>query len=326
VGYNVFVTRRIPEAGLDILRGVCSTLEVSAEDRALTAGELLRGVKARDGVLTTLDDVVDRKVIDAALPTVKVFSNYAVGFNNIDVVTATRHGIAVTNTPGVLTDATSDLAWALLFSAARRIAEADRFTRGGRFRGWAPMMLLGADITGATLGVVGAGRIGEAFALKSKGFGMKVLYCDPRANGKLETELGAKRAALDELLREADFVSLHVPLTDETTRLIGGRELGLMKETAVLVNTSRGAVVDEGALVEALRARKIAAAGLDVYEEEPKLHRGLDDCENAVLAPHIGSATTETRGRMSLMAARDLVAVLEGKTPEHCVNSEVFKT
>lgn len=323
MSFNVYVTRKIPEAGLDLLREACGTVAVNPQDRVLTREELVEAVRGRDGVLCLLTDTVDAAVLDAARGA-RVFANYAVGFDNIDVAAATARGIAVTNTPGVLTDATSDLAWALLFSAARRIPEADAFTRAGRFNGWAPMLLLGADITGRTLGIVGAGRIGTAVALKSAGFRMRVLYTDPCVNDALETAVGARRVPLDQLLAESDFVSLHVPLASGTTHLIGAAELRRMKPTAVLVNTSRGPVVDESALVEALRTGTIAAAGLDVYENEPALAAGLVDLPNAVLAPHIGSATIETRTRMAVMAAENVVAVLRGDRPANCVNPEVF--
>lgn len=321
---KVFVTRPIPEAGLDVLRRAGATVEVNPQDRVLTRAELLAAVRGRDGVLCLLTDRIDAAVMDAAKGC-RVLANYAVGYDNIDVPAATARGIAVTNTPGVLTDATSDLAWALLFSAARWIVESDAFTRAGKFTGWAPMLFLGADITGRTLGVIGAGRIGTAVALKSAGFRMQVLYTDAVANATLEQEVGARRVPLDDLLRESDFVSCHVPLTSETRHLIGRAQFAMMKRTAVLVNTSRGPVVDEVALVEALRSGTIAAAGLDVYEAEPRLAPGLADLPNVVLAPHLGSATVETRAKMARMAAANLVAVLSGERPANCVNPEVLE-
>jgi glyoxylate reductase len=320
---NVYVTRRIPEAGLDLLRQACERVDVNPEDRVLSRPELLAAVRGRDGVLCLLTDTIDAEVLEAARGA-RVFANCAVGYDNIDVAAATQGGIAVTNTPGVLTDATSDLAWALLFAAARRIAEADRFTRAGRFVGWAPMLLLGGDITGRTLGRVGAGRIGAAVARKSAGFRMRVLYADPNVNEALEREVGARRVPLDHLLAESDFVSLHVPLTPETQHLIGADQLRRMKPTAVLINTSRGPVVDEAALVEALRAGTIAAAGLDVFEKEPALTPGLTEAPNVVLLPHIGSATVGTRTKMATMAATNLVAVLEGRRPPNGVNPEAL--
>lgn len=325
MAFNVCVTRRIPDPGLALLREHCDPLDINAEDRVLARAELLEMVQGRDGVLCLLTDTIDAEVFDAAGSQCKVFANYAVGYDNMDVAAATSRGIAVTNTPGVLTDATADLAWALLFAAARRIVEADRFTREGLFGAWGPMMFLGGDITGSTLGIVGVGRIGSAVAERAVGFRMEVLYSDVRDNPKLERRVCAKRVALDTLLRESDFVSLHVPLSDETRHLIGERELSLMKPTAYLINNSRGPIVDEKALVKALRARRIAGAGLDVYEEEPKLAAGLAELDNVVIVPHIGSATTGTRGKMAEMAASNLLAVLRGERPPNCINPEVLK-
>jgi len=324
MGFNVFVTRLVPEPGMKVLRRNCERMDVNPQDRVLTREELLEGVRGRDGVLCLLTDTIDAEVFDAAKGA-KIFANYAVGYNNIDVDAATARGIAVTNTPGVLTDATSDMAWALLFSTARRIAEADRFTRAGRFKGWSPMLFLGGDITGKTLGILGAGRIGTAVGLKSVGFRMNVLYADPVQNADLEEKIGARRVDMDTLLKESDYVSVHVLLNEETRHLIGERELGLMKKTAYLINTSRGPVIDEEALVRALRDGQIAGAGLDVFEDEPALKPGLADLPNVVIPPHIASATIETRGKMAQMAATNLVMMLQGKTPPNCVNPEVLK-
>lgn len=315
MGWNVLVTRVIPQAGIDILQKNCEIVDINPEDRVLTHAELIDGVKGRDGILCLLTDTIDDEVFAAAAPPCKVFANYAVGYDNIDVEAARKRGIRVTNTPGVLTDATADMAWALLFAAARRIVESDKFMRTGNWQGWGPMQFLGQDITGRTLGIVGAGRIGTNFALKSTGFKMKLVYTDPVPNPDLESKLGARKIELDDLLRISDFVSIHIPMMPETTHLIGKRELGLMKPTAVLINTSRGPVVDEAALVEALRAEKIAAAGLDVYEGEPKAAPGLLELDNAVTCSHIASATIETRGKMAAMAAENLIAVLQGKEP-----------
>ena len=323
MSWNVFVTRRVPQAGLDMLYAPCETVEVNPEDRVLTREEILASVQGRDGVLCLLTDTIDDEVFEAARGA-KIFANYAVGFNNIEVEAATRRGIMITNTPGVLTDATSDMAWALLFAAARRMVESDRFVREGRFEGWGPMLFLGGDITGRTLGLVGAGRIGAAVARKSVGFRMKVLYTDTVRNEALEQEIGAERVKLEELLKASDFVSIHVPLMPETVHLIGAEQLALMKETAYLINTSRGPVVDENALVEALKARKIAGAGLDVYENEPEMAPGLAELDNVVLAPHIASATVETRTKMATMAAGNLLAGLRGEIPPNLVNPEVL--
>ncbi len=322
--YKVSVTREIPDPGIPIVREIAPDARINPDDRVLTRGELLDYVRGCDGVLCLLTDPIDAEVLDAAGPQCRIFANYAVGYNNIDIAAATARGIMVTNTPGVLTDATADHAWALLFSVARRIVEGDAFMRAGKFEGWGPMMFLGGDITGKTLGIVGAGRIGAAMALKSRGFGMRVLYADVARNEELESDLGAQWVDLDTLLAESDFVSLHVALTPETVHLINAERLGKMKPTAYLINTSRGPVVDEIALVDALTSRRIAGAGLDVYEDEPAMKPGLADCPNAVIVPHIASATNWTRSKMAEMAATNLVAGLKGETPPNLVNPEVL--
>jgi lactate dehydrogenase-like 2-hydroxyacid dehydrogenase len=311
---------------MEMLKAACDTVDVNPHDRPPTKQEIIAAVKGkkRDGLLCLLCDPIDREVIDALGPIVKGIADYAVGYNNIDVARATELGIPVSNTPGVLTHATSDLAWALLFAIARRIVESDKYTRAGKFSGWAPMLHQGADVAGATLGVVGAGRIGTAFALKSRGFDMKILYCDRSRNETLETEIAARRVDLDTLLRESDFVSLHVPLVPETHHLINAEKLALMKPGAFLINTSRGPVVDEAALVAALREKKIAGAALDVYENEPAIAPGLTELDNVVMVAHIGSATTTTRAKMARMAAADLIAMMKGDRPQNCVNPEVY--
>jgi D-3-phosphoglycerate dehydrogenase len=320
---KVYVTRRLPQPALDRLEEVFE-MEVNPEDRVLTRAELLENVKKCDVLLCLLTDTIDAEVMDAN-PKLKGISNYAVGFNNIDVGAATARKLPVCNTPGVLTETTADMAWALMLSAARRIVESDVFNRAGKFKGWGPMMFLGYDIYGKTLGVVGAGRIGDAVARRSVGFNMKVLYYDVVPNTKLEQDIGAKRVELDELLKEADFVSVHVPLMPETTHFIGEHELKLMKKTAILVNNSRGPVVDEKALVEALKNGEIAYAGLDVFENEPELAPGLAELDNVVLTPHTSSATTETRTKMGLLAAENAIAIIEGRRPPHIVNPEVLE-
>jgi lactate dehydrogenase-like 2-hydroxyacid dehydrogenase len=255
----------------------------------------------------------------------KIIANYAVGYDNIDVKAATAKGIVVTNTPGVLTDSTADMAWALLFSITRRIVEGDRLTRAGKFTGWAPMLLLGGDLVGKTLGIIGAGRIGTAMAMRSRGWNMRILYTTQSSrNAVLEETLGAKRVDLETLLKESDFISLHTPLSEKTRHLIGSREFSIMKRTAYLINTGRGAVIDEVALVNALRNKQIAGAGLDVYEEEPKLKPGLAELDNVVLTPHLGSATVETRTKMSLMVAENIIAVLNKQKPKNCINPVVI--
>ena len=322
---NVFVTRTIPKEAIKLLEAHCAEVEVHEGEGILSKEELLESVQGRGGILCCLTERIDADVLEAAAG-VKGIANVAVGYDNIDVAEATRRGIPVSNTPGVLTDATADLAWALLFAVARRIVEADRFTRAGKFKAWGPMMFLGGDITGKTLGIIGTGRIGTAVAMRSRGFGMRVVYHDLVENVELERELGARRAALEELLGESDFISLHVNLTQETRHLIGERELSLVKPTAYIINTSRGAVIDEGALVAALQEGRVAGAGLDVYEDEPRLTPGLTELDNVVLLPHIGSASVATRTRMALMAAENLLAMLKGERAPNCVNPEVYET
>jgi glyoxylate reductase len=324
---KVLVTRRIPEEGLGLLKGKVQ-LDLWEEDRVIPRSSLLKRVKGVEGLLPLLTDTIDGAVMDAAGEQLKVISNYAVGFNNIDVEAATKRGVMVTNTPGVLTASVSEHAIALLLATARRVAESDRFTRAGQYKGWAPLLLLGSELEGKTLGIVGLGRIGSRVAeIAVRGFGMKVLYCDPKKNRQFEKKLKAKFCKnLPTLLREADFVSLHVPLLPSTRHLIKAKELRLMKKTAYLVNTSRGPVVDEKALVKALKERWIAGAALDVFEREPKLAPGLARLDNVVLTPHTASATLETRGAMARLAAEGLLEALSGKTPKNLVNKEVLRT
>lgn len=323
---SIYVTREIPEGGLRMLRETFGAFDINSENRVLTREELIKNVRGRDAVLSLLTDKIDAEVFDAAGPKCKIFSNYAVGFNNIDVPEASKRNIMVTNTPGVLTDATADLAIALLFSAARRIVEADSFTRAGKFNGWGPMLFLGCDITGKTLGIIGAGRIGSNVAEKmGRGFGMKILYTDKFGNSELERSVGARKVDLSTLLMESDFISVHVNLTEETKHMIGEREFSLMKPTCVFINTSRGPVVDESALVQALKEKRIFSAGLDVFENEPRLAEGLTQLPNVVIPPHVASATFWTRTRMAEIAAQNLIDALEGRMPEFCVNKEAIK-
>ena len=317
---NVLVTRRIPDESIGMLEAACGVVDVNPHDRAMTRAEFLEAVQGRDGLLCLLTEDIDDEVLDIS-PGLRGVAIYAVGYNNIDVDACTRRGIPVSNTPGVLTDTTADIAWALMFAAARRVAEGDRYVRSGRFTGWGPLLMLGSDVTGKTLGIVGAGRIGTATARRAAGFSMPVVYASRKRNATIEST-GARYLPLDDLLRESDFVSLHVPLTPETTHLIGARELDLMKPTAYLINTTRGPVVDEKALVQALRNGLIAGAGLDVFEREPELEPGLADLENAVILPHVGSGTVATRLRMGNMAAANLIAMVNGEDPPNCVNPE----
>lgn len=317
---KVIVAREIPATGLRLLRETDYEVTVLSEDPP-SRDELLDAVPGAAALLTTVTEKVDAGILDAAGDTLRVIANMAVGYDNIDVEAATERGVTVTNTPGVLDETTADTAFMLLLAAARRLGEAERLVRAGRWRGWGPRQLTGPDVSGKTIGIVGMGRIGEAVARRARGFGMEVLYYARSAKPEAETELDAERRDLEDLLRESDFISVHTPLTDDTHHLIGGRELSLMGESAVLVNTSRGPVVDEAALAAALAGSRIFAAGLDVYEEEPKVHTGLLELDNVVLAPHIGSASIETRDRMAGMSAENIVAVLNGETPANPVNA-----
>lgn len=321
---KVFVTRVIPEEALNIIAGCCDHEVWESETQAVPRSVLEAKAEDVDGLYTLLTEKVDKPLLDIA-PRLKVVSNMAVGFDNIDVDECTKRGILVCNTPGVLTETTADLAWALLMAAARRVTEAERFLRENKWTTWSPMLLTGMDVYGATLGIVGFGRIGQAVARRAKGFGMKVLYYSNTAKPDLEASMGVERATLEDLLRTSDFVSIHVPLTEETRGMIGWRELSMMKQTAVLVNTARGQVVDEQALCRALKEKRIFAAGLDVFDREP-LPAGspLRELDNVVLLPHIGSASVATRTKMAVMAARNLTQALSGERPEHIVNPEVL--
>jgi glyoxylate reductase len=318
---RVFITQPIPEPGPSLVAAVADGVEMSAHDGPLPPEALRAAVAGRDAVLCLLTDRVDAAVLEAARGC-RVVANMAVGFNNIDVAAATRLGIMVTNTPGVLTEATADLTWALILGVSRRVAEGDGEMRAGRYKGWGPLYMLGGDVTGATLGLVGPGRIAVAVAERARGFRMRLLYCGRRPSPDMDA-LGARQVALEELLAESDFVSLHVPLSAETRHLIDAAALARMKPTAYLINTARGPVVDEAALVAALRAGRIAGAGLDVYEDEPRMAEGLADCPNTVLLPHLGSATVATRAAMARMAAENVVAALRGGRPPNLVNPEV---
>lgn len=320
---KIFVTRNLPGRALDRLSERYE-VEIYPGDSPIPGEELLKKVKGKDGLIPLLTDKVDKAVMDRG-DNLKVISNYAVGYDNIDVEEATKRGIVVTNTPGVLTDATAELGWALLLTCARRTAEGDKFCRQGKYKGWSPTLLLGMELQGKTLGIIGAGRIGTEFVKKGSGFGLKTLYSDEFRNEYLEQEFGAKRVKLETLLREADIVSVHVPLIPSTLHLIGERELKIMKRTAILINTSRGPVIDEKELRKALKEREIRGAGLDVYENEPEIPKELAELENVVLLPHIGSATEEARVKMADLAVENMLAALEGKRPPNLVNPEVFR-
>ncbi len=294
-------------------------------EEAIPRDRLLREIAGKVAAITLLTDKVDDELLDAAGSDLRIVANYAVGFDNIDVDACTRRGVMATNTPEVLTETTADTAWALMMAAARRVAEGDRFLRSGAPWIWGPEMMLGRDIHGKVLGIVGFGRIGQAVARRGKGFGMSVRYHDPfRPSSEVERELNAEYRELDELLAESDFVSVHVALTPETRHLFDRERLRRMKPTAVLVNTSRGPVIDEAALVEALREGDLFAAGLDVFENEPEVHPGLLELDNAVVIPHLGSATVETRDAMGFLAVENVEAALAGRRPPTLLNPETW--
>jgi glyoxylate reductase len=298
---------------------------VFPEDRLISRRELLLNVRGVEALLPILTETIDAEVMDAAGPSLRIIANYAVGYNNVDVAAATARGIPVTNTPGVLTETTADLAWLLLMSAARRAGEGERFLRAGRWESWAPMLLLGTDVHGKTLGIYGMGRIGRAMARRARAFDMRVIYHDTqRLTTEDEQNLGVAYTDMPGLLAESDFISIHAPLTPETRHAFDADAFRAMKPAAILVNTARGPIVDEAALAAALQSGEIAAAGLDVYEDEPAVHPGLAACENAVLLPHLGSATLETRTRMAQIAADNIIARLRGERPPNCVNPEVL--
>jgi gluconate 2-dehydrogenase len=319
---RVLVTREVFDETLDYLRDACD-VEANQEDIALTPDELRRRAADKDGVVCSLTDRIDAQLI-AECAKLKVVANIAVGYNNIDVAACTARGVMVTNTPGVLDDSTADLAWTLMLGAARRITEVERRVRNGEWTGWRLKQWLGTDVHHATLGIVGMGRIGQAIARRAAGFDMRVLYHNrSRVADDIEQRLGATWTSLDELLRQSDFVVLQVPYTPETHHLIGAVELAKMKATAILINSTRGGVIDDTALVEALKAGTIRAAGLDVFENEPRLNPGFLELDNVVLAPHVGSSTEATRRAMAMTAAQNAVAALTGATPPNLLNPRI---
>ena len=320
---RILITGRLPG---DIMASLAKKYAVHAnmEDRPFDRQKLLQSMRDKDGLISMITDNVDEELLNAAAR-LKIIAHFGVGYNNIDVKAATSRGILVSNTPGVLTDATAELAFALILAVSRRLVACDRITREGRFQYWAPMLFLGREVSGKTLGIIGLGKIGKAVALRAKGFAMRILYHNRnRIDISEEKALNAEYVSLKTLLMESDFVSLHVPLTEHTKHLIGTDELSLMKPTAYLINTSRGPIVDEGALLNALREKKIDGAGLDVYEHEPALTPGLTELDNVILLPHVGSGTLETRMRMATMAAENLIAGLNGEVPPNLVNPEAL--
>ncbi len=321
----ILVCRRLPQAVMQALEAEFA-VECNPHDRVLTRAELLAGAAGKDGLLPLLTDRIDAEVLDAAGPGLRIVANYAVGYNNIDLAACTARKVAVTNTPGVLTDTTADLAMALLLATARRLPQGDAYARAGKYAGWAPELFLGIDVHHKTLGIIGLGRVGRAMARRAAGFDMQVIYTGSRCRpGDRDPETGALCVDLETLLKEADFVSLHVPLTPETRHLLGAAELALMKPTAHVINTARGEVIDEAALAAAIERGQIAGAGLDVFEDEPAIHPGLLSLPSVVLLPHIGSASIETRVAMGMRDVQNLRACLvENKTPPNCLNPEVF--
>jgi glyoxylate reductase len=321
---KVFVTRVIPDKGLDLLKEFCD-VDLWTGELPPPREEILKRVQDVDGLLSLLTDKIDGEVMDAAGPQLKVISNLAVGFDNIDVVAATARGIPVGNTPDVLTDATAEFAFALMMSAGRRVPEGDRYVREGKWKTWGPVLLLGNEMKGATLGLIGLGRIGKAVARRAIGFDMRVIYYDP-SESHPNPELKAYPVDFETLLEESDFISLHTPLTPDTHHLIDSEALSRMKPNAVIVNTARGPVIDMDALYEALRDRRIFAAGLDVTEPEPlPMDHPLLTLDNLVLAPHIASASHKARGDMAWMAARNLIAGLNSEPLPNCVNPQVYE-
>jgi glyoxylate reductase len=320
---KIYVTRPIFDEALDRLRHIAH-VEANPQDRVLSRPELISHLRDADGALIFVTDTIDHEVLDAA-PKLKAIANFAVGINNIAVYAATQRGIVVTNTPGVLTETTADFAWMLLMAAARRIVEGDRFIRAGEFKVWSPWMFLGHDVHGQTLGIIGLGRIGRAVARRAAGFNMKVVFYNPNpVPEQVTSELGAVSLPLKELLQVSDFISLHVPLVPETHHLLNDEAFAQMKPTCIVINTSRGPVVEEKALVRALKTRKIAAAALDVYEREPEIEAELLQLDNVVLAPHIASASHDTRLKMGMMASDNLLAALKGERPPNLVNPDVW--
>lgn len=321
---SVVITRILPQSAMDMVTAECDA-DINEEDVRYSKKKLMERVKGKEGMICLLTDEIDAEVVEACQG-MKVIANVAVGYNNVDVNAASEKGILVTNTPGVLTETTADLAWSLLMTTARRLVEGDKYLRAGKWNEWGLNLMLGGDVYGKTLGIVGFGRIGKAMARRARGFDMMVLYHDDNhADAALEKELGANYADMDMLLRESDFVTLHVPLTENTNHLIGQQELSMMKPDSYLINTSRGPVVDEAALVDALKNKTIAGAGLDVFEREPQVEKGLLKLDNAVLLPHIGSASVATRTKMATMAAENLLAAIKGQRPPNAVNPEVLE-
>ncbi len=318
----VYITRMIPQEGIDILKKDFDVF-VNEEDRPLTRKEFLDNIKGMEGVITLLTDIVDEEVFITA-PEIKGFANYAVGVDNIDVRKATEYKKPVSNTPDVLTDATAEMAWALLFAVSRRVVESDSLMRSGKWEGWGPLQFIGGDITGKTLGIIGAGRIGTAMAQKSRGFGMKILYSDSEIRPAIENTAGGKKVTFEYLLEKSDYISIHTPLNPSTRHMFTLETFKKMKQTAYLINTSRGPVINEENLLTALKTGIIAGAGIDVYENEPYAKTGLAELKNIVMTPHTASATISARKGMAIKAAMNLSAMIKGEIPMDCINPEIY--
>jgi glyoxylate reductase len=329
---RIFATRRIPDAGLDLLKRAGEVeIGVEADDEPLPRGRLLEGLRAADVLVSLLTERIDREALDAGARLLGI-ANYAVGFNNVDVAAATELGLPVTNTPGVLTDTTADLAWALILSVARNIVPADRYMRKGKYKIWGPSLFLGGDVSPGgearrkVLGIIGFGRIGQAVFRRSTGFDMRVLAYDPPMRDVIEKTEGVEYSEIDRILAESDFITIHTDLNASTRHLLSGPAFEKMKSTAYVINTARGPIVDEKALVTALREGKIAGAGLDVFEDEPAMAPGLADLDNVVILPHIASATRDTRNKMATMCAENAAAHVRRERAPNCVNPEVYET
>lgn len=309
---KIFITREIPSIAVKLLKEKKFHTEVYKEDRPIPQNLLKDKVINADGIISLLTDKIDKEII-SSMQKCKVIANYAVGYNNIDITAASEKGIIVTNTPDVLTDSTADLAMTLALACARRVTEGEKLMRAKKFNGWKPKLLLGVELKGKTFGIIGAGRIGEAAARRAYAFGCRIVYSSRSRNVFMEENLDAKKISLDKLLKESDFVSIHLPLTDKTYHLLDKEKLSHLKQTAILINTARGEIVDEKELIKILKKKKIFAAGFDVYEGEPEVNPDLLELDNVVLLPHVGSATEDARNKMAKLAAENVIAVLEGK-------------
>lgn len=318
--FRVFITRDIPEAGIQILKDAGYEVEVYEDTQPLSRDLFLKKIINADAVIPMLSEQINKEAIDHASK-LKVIANYAVGYNNIDIDYAKSKKIYVTNTPDVLTEATADLTWALILGITKRIAESDQFVKQGHFKGWGPVLMLGDDVSGKTLGIIGAGRIGRAVGQRACGFNMNILYYSPSEKTQFEQQIGVRRCELDELLQSVDILTIHCPLNEQTRHLINARNIYKIKKGSYVINTSRGAIIEESALAHALEHGHLAGAGLDVYEFEPEIHPTLFGMKNVILLPHIGSGTKETRSAMACIAANNVKSVLSGKNPLNPVNT-----